>query len=324
MSGINVPPVLIVGFNRPEYTQQVFDVVRQAKPKQLFLALDAPRDNRPDDIPGYETCKKIFDSVDWDCEVKCNYATENMGCRDRMVSAITWLFDNVEQGIIFEDDVVPDITFFRYCGELLEKYKTDTRIGMIAGHDEHLHPECVPTYGDSYYFDRMATISGWATWRRAWKLFQPDMGFWPELSKRFELFDVIFRSKAYTRRRARYSWQLYRREAGAWAGIWMNTLYKENMLCIHPARNLISHIGVKSVRAGLRDSPYDNRKRFAMQFPLKHPIAMIPNEVSEHYYLRDICCFDFTLRQKIGRVAYRIFAKLARELKHLKEKVVTR
>ena len=104
----------------------------------------------------------------------------------------------------------------------------------------------------------------------------------------------------------------------------MNTLYKENMLCIHPARNLISHIGVKSVRAGLRDSPYDNRKRFAMQFPLKHPIAMIPNEVSEHYYLRDICCFDFTLRQKIGRVAYRIFAKLARELKHLKEKVVTR
>ena len=324
MSEVMVPPVLIVGFNRPEYTQQVFDVVRQAKPAQLFLALDAPRDGRPDDLPGYEACKKIFDSVDWPCDVKRNYAEKNMGCRDRMVSAITWFFENVERGIIFEDDVVPDITFFRYCGELLEKYKEDTRVGMIAGHDEHLHPECVPTFGDSYYFDRMATISGWATWRRAWKLFQPNMDFWPELSKRFDMFNVVFRSKEYTRSRCRYSWQLYRREAGAWAGIWVNTLYKENMLCIHPDRSLVSHIGVRSVRAGLRDSPYDNRTRYPMAFPLKHPIAMIPNEISEYYYLRDICCFDFTLWQKISRFSSRVVSKLGREVKAIQSKVISR
>ena len=67
------PPVMICGFNRPDCLKQVFDRVREAKPTQLFLVLDAPRDEHPEDVEKVAECKKIFEKIDWPCEVVRDY-----------------------------------------------------------------------------------------------------------------------------------------------------------------------------------------------------------------------------------------------------------
>lgn len=291
------PPVLVVGFNRPECLKEVFEQVRKAKPQELFLALDYPRVGRSDELK-YQECKKIFDQVDWPCNVHRNYSTQNMGCRERMSSAITWAFETVDRLIIFEDDCVPEITFFRFCYELLEKYKDDSRIGMIAGCDEHFHVKNLELHGESYYFDRFASIWGWATWKRVWDKHDVNISYWPEFRKRFSLMDGFFRNKRATKNRMLYTDLLYEKKAGAWAGCWATYLYRENMLCIHPSVNLISNNGCGvSSRADLgcrtawwrkkKKNPWDRRPTEPMSFPLNHPITFLPNIDSEHWRFLD-------------------------------------
>ena len=298
MSMIECPPVLIVGFNRPDLLKQVLDEVRKARPKHLFLALDYPRPSRPDDAPRYEACRKVFEQIDWDCEVKRNDASVNMGCGERMQSAISWMFEYVDRGIILEDDIVADQSFFRFCGELLERYKDDTRVGMISGCDEHLHMHKIQTYGDSYYFDRMTNISGWATWARAWSRYDPEMKDWPFFVGS-RILENIFPRRHQVDDWIGYSGLLYRKERRTWAGKWAMTMYREHWLAVHPVKNLVSHVGAQSSRVDesgrahcstvdREDSPFDNRPRFSLAFPLQHPRTMIPNTLSEYYHLEDI------------------------------------
>lgn len=292
------PPVLIVGFNRPECLREVVDAIRRVQPTELFLALDYPRAGRPGDIPGYEECKEIFAHIDWPCNIHRNYSEKNLGCRDRMTSAITWAFENVDRLMIFEDDCVPHETFFPFCVELLERYKDDSRVGMIAACDEHFHVKDLELYGDSYYFDRFSSIWGWATWKRVWEKHDTELTYWPEFRKRYALMDGFFRNKRATHESMLYSDKLYRRQAGAWAGCWAIYLYKENMLCIHPAVNLISNNGCgKSSRDPCtavrhwwhreKKNPWDRRPMEPMTFPLQHPITMLPNIESEHWRFID-------------------------------------
>lgn len=298
MSAFECPPVLIVGFNRPEVMKLVLDEVRKARPKRLFLALDYPRDGRPDDKPLYEACKKVFDNIDWPCEVKRNYADKNMGCGERMQSAITWTFEFVDRAIILEDDVVADQSFFCFCAELLERYKDDTRVGMISGCDEHRHMRKIESHGDSYFFDRMTNITGWATWKRAWDRYDPEMKDWPYFVET-RILENIFPRKYHVTDWIGYSGRLYRKERKTWAGKWAMTMYREHWLSVHPFKNLVTHMGTMSSRVDEggnitcstcdREGCWpDNLPRCSIEFPLHHPRTMIPNTLSEFYHMEDI------------------------------------
>ena len=298
MTEYSCPPVLIVGFNRPDVMKLVLAEVRKAQPKQLFLALDYPREGRPNDAPLYEACKKVFETIDWPCEVKRNYAEKNLGCGERMQSAIAWTFEHVDRAIILEDDVVADQSFFRFCAELLERYKDDTRVGMISGTDEHRHMHKLKSYGDSYFFDRMTNITGWATWKRAWDKYDPEMKDWPFFVES-RILKNIFPRKYHVDDWINFSGRLYRKELKVWAGKWAMTMYREHWLSAHPFKNLVTHAGTMSSRVdeggniscstvSREGSWIDNRPRYSVEFPLQHPRTMIPNVLSEFYHMEDI------------------------------------
>jgi len=128
-------PVLFLIFNRPDTTKQVFEAIREYQPKQLFIAADGPREEKHNEKELCEETRKIAQKVDWDCEVKTLFRNENLGCRDAVSSAIDWFFENVEDGIILEDDCLPNQSFFKFCEEMLELYKNDTRIMHISGNN---------------------------------------------------------------------------------------------------------------------------------------------------------------------------------------------
>lgn len=319
------PPVAIFGFARPDSLKLVFERVRQARPAMLFLVLDYPREGRADDIGGWNACKKIFETVDWPCEVKRNYAERNMGCAERIQSGITWVFEHVDRAMILEDDCVPDLTFFRFCGELLEKYKDDTRVGMIAGCDEHFHVKSIDFHGDSYYFDRFSSIWGWATWRRVWRLNDVTMSYWPEVRKRYGLMDGVFRNRACTRLHLKYTDSYYNKTGGCWDGVWQSMFYKENLLCIHPTVNQITNYGCgRSSRTEdeskrhwwqhNRHNPWDRRPTEPITFPLQHPVTMIPHIESERWRFLDSGAirpwykrFGYWLKHLAAVVVYKIY-----------------
>jgi hypothetical protein len=128
-------PVLFLIFKRPETTERVFEQIRQAKPRRLYIAADAPRAGQPEEIERCRRTRTVVETVDWECEVKTLYREQNLGCRRAVTEAISWFFQQEEYGLIFEDDCLPDLSFFPFCQELLLRYKDDDRIGMIGGNN---------------------------------------------------------------------------------------------------------------------------------------------------------------------------------------------
>ena len=232
-------PVLFMIFNRPDTTAQVFETIRALKPRFLYVAADGPRLDRVGEAERCLEVRKIIEKVDWDCKVQTLFREKNLGCRHAVSSAVSWFFDQVEEGIILEDDCLPDPSFFTYCSELLEKYRFDTRIMHIGGTNYQNGNK----RGDgSYYFSRYPHIWGWASWRRAWKHYDVAMGKFPEFSEKNTIKDLWSDPKM------QKAWMtnlqaVYDGKIDTWDHQWTFALYAQNGLSILPNVNLISNIG---------------------------------------------------------------------------------
>lgn len=157
-------PVLFLVFNRPDCTAKVFEALRLHKPKKLFIAADGFRLNKEGEKELCDEVRQIVVNIDWECELRTLFRDNNLGCGKAVSSAINWFFEFVEEGIILEDDCLPSQSFFKYCSELLEKYKYNEDIYTISGNNFHGKSWS----DDSYYFSAYSHIWGWATWKRAW------------------------------------------------------------------------------------------------------------------------------------------------------------
>jgi hypothetical protein len=278
-------PVLFLVFNRPNTTAKVFEQIRLAKPSKLYIAADGPRVSVPSDIEKCRQVRDIASNVDWPCEVKTLFREQNLGCKKAVSSAITWFFENEEEGIILEDDTLPHPTFFRFCDELLDKYRDDRRVMMISG-DNFQFGQKRTSY--SYYFSRYNHIWGWASWRRAWKYYDVDMKLWPEVRDSSWLNDVF----EYPRD-AKY-WEdvlqrVYLASVDTWDAQWTFACWLHSGLTILPNASLVSNIGfnVEATHTKYKDNPISNIPVEAMKFPIAHPDII----------LRDAWADDFT--QKI-------------------------
>jgi len=262
-------PILLLVFNRPETTAVVLKKLSEIRPKDLFVVSDGPRKNNSADVELCERVKGMIDLVDWPCTVHKNYSETNLGCRNRVSSGISWFFDNVEQGIILEDDCVPDISFFPYCEELLLKFKDDDRIGHIGGTNP-ISELCDGKY--NIYYSKHNNIWGWASWRRAWKDYDVDMRHWPEI-RETEMFAQLF-----SRKQDKLQWyrafdQVYRKELDTWDYQWTFACWLSGRLSVLPRRNLVSNIGfgVGATHTSNTFNGFANLKVFPFTFPIKYP-----------------------------------------------------
>jgi hypothetical protein len=254
--------------------QQVFDRVRLAKPRQLFFSVDGARANRVGEAEKVAAVQAIVMQVDWDCEVKTLFRTENLGCRMAVSGGIDWFFEHVEQGIILEDDCVPHISFFAFCEELLEKYKNNEQIMQIAG--SNLIPEKFEYLPTSYVFSNFGLIWGWATWRRAWAKMDVHL-------KDF----YFFKEKKYIQRlvadRTAQNYLLdkfedtHKKLNNSWAYAWFYSILRQDGLSILPTKNLIENIGIdgEATHTTVDSTSLQFQKSATgTTFPLLHPATM--------------------------------------------------
>jgi len=258
-------PVAFFIFKRPEQTTRVFEVIRHSKPARLYVIADGPKD--PDETESCRKVRAIVEQVDWDCEVKRNYADTNLGLRDRIVSGMDWVFEQEECAIILEDDCLPHPSFFRFCEELLEHYRDDLRVMHISGNN-FLQGKNIPSA--SYYFSKYAHVWGWAAWRRAWSLFRS----WDTFSPALDLH--IFRSRSERDLWTNLLGQLRsRRMDHTWDYQWALVCMAYKSLCIMPKNNLVSNIGFGQAGTHTQDESWlANMPLGPMEFPLIHPEKM--------------------------------------------------
>jgi hypothetical protein len=232
-------PVLFLIFNRPYTTSVVFKKIREAKPSRLYIASDGPReDNQNDKIKIAET-RKVIDEIDWPCEIKTLFRKKNLGCKKAVSSAIDWFFENEEQGIILEDDCVPNLDFFIFCETLLDRYANNKKISVISGNNFQNGKWRGST---SYYFSKYPHIWGWATWRRAWSEYQADIPFWPAWKNSKEWLKIT-----HDKNERNYWNNIFKKvhsgKIDSWAYPWMASIWYKHGLTATPNVNLVSNIG---------------------------------------------------------------------------------
>jgi len=175
-------PVLIMAFNRPDYLAQLIERIRPVAPQRVFVAIDGPRvDNHADHV-AVEECRALVDTIDWTPNVVTNFRSHNLGCGRGVTANIDWFFSLVDRGIILEDDILPDPSFFPFCSELLDRYERDTRVFAISGGNV-VPAEALSNPEMPYRFSRYPHVWGWATWKRSWDTYQLDVsGWWRKMS----------------------------------------------------------------------------------------------------------------------------------------------
>lgn len=251
--------VLFLVFNRLDTTKEVFKAISQVKPPKFYLAVDGPREDREGESETVDLVKNyVLSNIDWDCEVHTLVRTKNLGCKTAVSEAISWFFEMESEGIILEDDVVPNIDFFYFVESNLKKYRDDSRVMMITGTNYISDPvSSVP-----YFFSEHMTIWGWGTWRRAWNLYDVNMKNWST-----DDCKEYFRKKYFNS----YIWKHFRDTFDSlrtsyidtWDIQWVFTCLYNHGLCLTPSVNLVSNIGVYGTHGdGLTDS------HFIKKYPL--------------------------------------------------------
>jgi len=277
-------PLLFLIFNRPDTTRQVFDAIRRAKPKKLYIAADGPRLNRPDDTKLCEEARRLATNVDWDCQIETLFREVNKGCAIAVSEAITWFFKNEPEGIILEDDCLPDNSFFRFCDELLERFRHDQRVAIISGNNFQRYP---PRDKSSYYFSLFNHIWGWASWQRAWSFYDHQMSAWPEIRNQDWLMDLLG-----CRKYAAYWKNAFNRtycgEIDTWDYRWTFFCWREGMVSILPSINLVRNIGFGDTATHTRGSHESGRSSGlrTMTFPLQHPAHRIVDRQADLYTMK--------------------------------------
>lgn len=268
--------VLFLIFNRPETTQQVFESIRAARPPRLYVAADGPRSGREGEVERCNEVRRIATNIDWPCDVKTLFRDSNLGCRLAVSSGIDWFFEQEEEGIILEDDCLPDPTFYRFCQDLLQKYRNDPRVAMVAG--TNFNNSLTPSSEHSYFFSNLVQIWGWATWRRAWQLYDCDMKQWKDFYERDGLKQLGINKSIIDYVTPSFK-RLANNEIDTWDYQWSFCVLSNAMYTAVPNVNLIKNMGFGNDATHSQDcgSPLSQLKLNQMKFPLVHPDSVTPD-----------------------------------------------
>lgn len=264
-------PVLLLIFNRPEHTRQVIARLRQVRPERLFVSADGPRPEKDGEAELCQSAREVIGTIDWPCDVQTRYLETNKGCREAVQTGIDWFFSQVEEGIILEDDCLPDLSFFDFCETLLPKFRKDHSVMHIGGYNPS--PKDFKAVASSYVFSKYPLIWGWASWRRAWtqnrSRFEGLEAAWQNPDSPLHALD---RNPIANRYLMDKFIRVKTGDLNTWDYAWFYTLLCAEGLAIVPKVNLVENIGFDAA------ATHTGAKGFAanltvqrMAFPLIHP-----------------------------------------------------
>jgi hypothetical protein len=276
-------PVLFLIFNRPEPTRKVFEAIRAYEPSRLYIAADGPRSEKQGEWSLCAETRSVLSNIDWDCKVYSLLRDHNVGCGNAVSEAITWFFDQEEEGVILEDDCLPDPSFFSFCEEMLDRYRDEPRVGSVSGNN--FLPRSLQM-GDPYGFSKYVQIWGWATWRRFWENYDFKLvGPW------FEWEEIISRANP-IKNQANYWLQIFKALQAGLIDTWdfqvMFSSWRHEYVHIFPSRNLVTNLGYGGDATHTNfQSPLANLQRESIKdYQITLPVNVDPEIDNTTFYFR--------------------------------------
>lgn len=300
-------PVVFIIFNRPQQTGAVFAEIAKAKPTKLLVIADGARHEA--EAEQCQQARAVIEKVDWECEVITNFSDENLGCRHRVSSGLNWVFSQVEEAIILEDDCLPAPSFFTFCQTLLKRYRHDERVMMIGG----VNFQPAPRTPYSYYFSKYINIWGWASWRRAWQHYDLDMSSW---HTHREIVDWVCEDPLEAARMRHIFDVASAGEIDTWDYQWGYTCWSQSGMQIVPCVNMVSNIGFGegATHTTYTQDPLANLPVHDI-WDIQHPPVVVRHREADKYM------FDVILGGNKERNHNRLVPRTRRGLGRIKRQV---
>ena len=227
-------PVLLVAYNRPDETDKVIEALREVRPRVLYVVVDGPQPTGVDRARVAAVREIVLEKISWKCDLHLEFRDVNLGCRAGMTAALNWFFSENAEGIVVEDDLVPDPTFFVFCAELLARFRGDSRVWGIGGDNSfRVEPEGEGSYG----FTRYPLIWGWASWSDRWAHYDAHLETWSRDSVSWlHSGEKRYFSKVLNQ-------ILHHGRPDSWAVPLSSTVLMWGGLWVFPRKNLVRNIG---------------------------------------------------------------------------------
>lgn len=277
-------PVKVTIWIRPEMQRQQFEVIKKARPSVLFVASDGGRND--DEWEKIRLNRKMYDEeIDWNCQIYKLYQDKNIGMYSMIKETQKLIWSKADRCLLLEDDIIPSVSYFRFCAEMLEKYKDDQRIFMVCGVNDLGVSENVRS---DYFFSKYGAIQGCALWKRSFDqfydyAFKDDPYIMEQLKKKTGKCKVHWKEIESVARTGVYDGHVPADEFFC-----SFACYGQNQLMIIPKKNLLCNVGVgsdaehgdtlKRLPRAARQFYY--KETYELEFPLKHAKYVIPDE---HY-----------------------------------------
>lgn len=301
-------PIVLFTFKRKDTVFRIINRLAKVKPKKIYIISDGPRSEEEKEII-LDVRQSIEDYISWDCEIIRNYAEVNKGVYNRIGEGAKWVFEKEESAIFLEDDNLPEITFFRFSQEMLEKYKDDSRILWVVG--TNYLKKYTPEDGSSYMFTKQMLPCGWASWRSKFNKFYDgrlSLLEGEKIQKRLKY--EFLNKKLYKQELLKYLKTKYTLENDIRSASWDSqigfSIRVNGLYGISPSHNQIENIGVDihSVHGGTSfKNPMTRRfcgiKTLPLEFPLKHPKYVL-SDIEYERRISKIVLYPFISRLKIS------------------------
>ena len=315
-------PILLLIFNRPHLTRTVFNALREIKPRYLFVACDGARKHIAEDVKNVQECQQIIAKIDWPCELKTLYREQNLGSGKAIFEAVSWFFQHVDQGIVLEDDCLPNTDFFTFTREMLNRHAGDEHIGMIAGtnYKSNLHNE---TDDDASYFcSRYCHVWGWATWASRWADHVEKMRLRKEHNNDRERFGDAFKNVGIGQGYIKWFWsRAFRKRAFSknpgWEYNWVLSCWRNAWLTIIPNVNLVSNLGhgAEGTRTVSENAYAAKMRTLSFPAPYMAPPKLTRSKKYDTFFDRRIIIVEWTLKHEVGKFADKVISLVERALR---------
>lgn len=275
-------PLLLIHFNRPDITAKAIEALKAVAPGRIWILCDAARTHKKGEAEKVRRVRELLEKLPWDCEIRRLYREDNQGCFRNIADGISWFLNDCGgEGIILEDDCIADSSFFRFCAELLDKYRDDPKVMAISGHTNRNEPfHLQDSYGFSHYFG----CWGWATWARAWEAFDPDLSGW----KNKQCWNRICKTVLPGWRQRLYWNMMFARVADgrrdSWAYRYHLSIWSHFGKVAYPQYNLVRNIGWGKEATHSGQAERSDLKLDFLAFPLDHPTSMEVNPKIDRFF----------------------------------------
>ena len=294
-------PVLLILYKRPETTVHVINSLKKVKAKLIYIAINKPPNNKNlQDYHNYKKILKLVAEIDWKCKLVIKKRKKYLSSYESVKSSVEWFFRNEKEGIVLEDDTVPNKSFFIFCKELLKKYRNNKQISQICGTSFVNRKKII---NHSYIFSKYSPTWGYATWRRSINDYDEKMKDWPKLRKKRSLLKII-NNKGFLFYWTRIFDSQYKNKSKHWDERWLYSNWKNSKLSIIPKKNLVKNIGFGATATHTKTEQwYSNLETQEIEYKNKHPKKIFANFEYDNWLTVNVfgVNFIYNLSQKFKK-----------------------